>query len=118
MSLWTAVWGSIILCFRNVFDRWIHGTMFHKALARILYIPSIAKMSARSRWNLNPAKQWYNRIDETVILGALPFRNQTKEVKSCLSWGRGIQHRLFFVWWPYSVIATIYVISVCALRLA
>ena len=81
MSIWTAVLSSIVLCLRHVFDRWIHGTMFHRVLARILYFSSIAKMSARSRWKPNSAKQWYNRIDETVILGALPFRSQTKEVK-------------------------------------
>eukprot|EP00731_Ephydatia_muelleri_P014822 Em0008g542a len=80
MSIWTAVLSSIVLCLRHVFDRWIHGTMFHRVLARILYVPSIAKMSARSRWKPNSAKQWYNRIDETVILGALPFRSQTKEL--------------------------------------
>ena len=87
MSLWAAVLSPIILCFRHIFDRWIYGTMFHSALARILYIPSIAKMSARSRWNPNSAKQWYNRIDETVILGALPFRSHTKEVRLRGAWG-------------------------------
>lgn len=26
-------------------------------------------------------RQWYNRIDDTVILGALPFPSLTKEVR-------------------------------------
>lgn len=81
MGIWTAILSSVLLCLRHVFDRWIYGTMLHRALARVLYIPSIAKMLATSWWKLNPAKQWYNRLDETVILGALPFRSQTKEVK-------------------------------------
>lgn len=28
------------------------------------------------------ARNWYDRIDETVILGALPFRGMTKQVCS------------------------------------
>lgn len=46
-------------------------------LARAMFYPSLAynvmmeKLTSRS---------WYNRIDETVILGALPFRTMTDEV--------------------------------------
>lgn len=30
------------------------------------------------------SRQWYNRIDDTVILGALPFPSLTKEVSSTI----------------------------------
>ena len=75
--------------------------MLHRALARVLYIPSIAKMLATSWWKLNPAKQWYNRLDETVILGALPFRSQTKElvekenVRAVISYNEAYELRYF-----------------------
>lgn len=28
-------------------------------------------------------RNWYDRIDENVILGALPFRNMAQEVSNC-----------------------------------
>ena len=57
--------------------RMMYGGPLHKAGARLLYLPSIARMSLL--WGRGK-KNWYDRVDETVILGALPFRSQTKEV--------------------------------------
>ena len=56
---------------------WMYGGTLHKLIARLLYFPSVARMSFLwPRWQRN----WYDRVDSTVILGALPFRSQTKEV--------------------------------------
>ena len=57
--------------------RMVYGGPLHKAGARLLYLPSIVRMSLL--WGRGK-KNWYDRVDETVILGALPFRSQTKEV--------------------------------------
>jgi protein-tyrosine phosphatase len=44
---------------------------------------------------------WYNRIDDTVILGALPFRTQTKQlvdkehVRAVLSYNQSYELKLF-----------------------
>lgn len=55
----------------------IEGSWLHRGLARLLYLPSIVRMTLRE----GPNRRWYDRIDDTVILGALPFRSQTKEVR-------------------------------------
>ncbi len=64
----------------RVFLRWfwytVYGTGFHKLLVRLLYFPSIGRMSLLE----GPNRRWYDRIDDTVILGALPFRSQAKQV--------------------------------------
>ena len=44
--------------------------------ARIAFYPSLL-------WGIateSSTKRWYDRIDSHVILGALPFKSQTKEV--------------------------------------
>ena len=46
--------------------------------ARLLYLPSLARLSFL--WSYMKKRNWYDRVDDTVILGALPFRSQTKEV--------------------------------------
>lgn len=51
--------------------------MLQKLGARALYFPSILRLLLRE----GPSHRWYDRIDETVILGALPFRKHTKEVR-------------------------------------
>ncbi len=64
----------------RVFLRWfwytVYGTGFHKLLVRLLYFPSIGRMCLLE----GPNRRWYDRIDDTVILGALPFRSQAKQV--------------------------------------
>lgn len=54
----------------------VDGSMFHKSIVRILYFPSLLRLSLLE----GPQRRWYDRIDSTVIVGALPFRSQTKEV--------------------------------------
>eukprot|EP00096_Caligus_rogercresseyi_P015527 TRINITY_DN7971_c0_g1_i1.p1 TRINITY_DN7971_c0_g1~~TRINITY_DN7971_c0_g1_i1.p1 ORF type:complete len:209 (-),score=47.29 TRINITY_DN7971_c0_g1_i1:15-641(-) len=47
--------------------------------ARLTFLPTLAYNVAMERVS---SRQWWNRIDESVILGALPFRNKslTKDV--------------------------------------
>ena len=45
-------------------------------IARLLYFPTIVRLMLLS----SPKRPWYNRVDDTVILGALPLRRLTKEV--------------------------------------
>ena len=56
--------------------------------ARIAFYPSLL-------WGIateSSTKRWYDRIDTHVILGALPFKSQTREVSvifwctTCMSW--------------------------------
>ena len=48
-----------------------------QVLSRIFYFPGIAWNTVSWRWR---RYQWYNRIDNTIVLGALPFRSQAEEV--------------------------------------
>jgi atypical dual specificity phosphatase len=44
--------------------------------ARVFFYPTLL-------WNVlleSGSRRWYDRIDSTVILGALPFKSQTKQV--------------------------------------
>ncbi len=65
---------------RRVILRWfwytVYGTVVHKLLVRLLYFPSIGRMCLAE----GPNRRWYDRIDDTVILGALPFKSQAKKV--------------------------------------
>ena len=58
---------------------WFWSSMLHKLISRALYFPSILRMSLM----VGPERRWYDRVDSTVLLGALPFRSQTKEVRVC-----------------------------------
>ena len=53
--------------------------MLHKLISRVIYFPSVLRMSLM----VGPERRWYDRVDDTVLLGALPFRSQTKEVRIC-----------------------------------
>lgn len=46
-------------------------------LARISFYPSLFYNVIMEKVT---NRNWYDRIDDTVILGALPFRNMTKQV--------------------------------------
>lgn len=48
------------------------------AFARLTFLPTLAFNVAMRRVS---ARKWYNRVDERLILGALPFRSMTKEVR-------------------------------------
>lgn len=56
----------------------IFGLTTLQVLSRISYFPGIAWNTVSWRWR---KRQWYNRIDNTVVLGALPFRSQAEEVR-------------------------------------
>lgn len=46
--------------------------------ARVAFYPSLL-------WGIvteSSTKRWYDRVDTNVILGALPFKSQTKEVSA------------------------------------
>ncbi len=71
---------SLFQVIRRVILRWfwytVYGTVVHKLLVRLLYFPSIGRMCLLE----GPNRRWYDRIDDTVILGALPFKSQAKKV--------------------------------------
>lgn len=46
-------------------------------LARVLFFPSLAYNVMMEKIS---SRQWYNHVDNHVILGALPLRNKTQEV--------------------------------------
>uniref|UniRef100_A0A9J8DB03 Phosphatidylglycerophosphatase and protein-tyrosine phosphatase 1 n=1 Tax=Cyprinus carpio carpio TaxID=630221 RepID=A0A9J8DB03_CYPCA len=46
-------------------------------LARTLFYPTLAYNAVMEKIT---SRQWYNRVDPTVILGALPFRSMTEEL--------------------------------------
>ena len=60
----------------QVMVEWIIGTSIHRAFARLIYLPTILRMIVME----GPKRRWYDRVDDTVILGALPFRSQTEQV--------------------------------------
>ncbi|KAM4630270.1 phosphatidylglycerophosphatase and protein-tyrosine phosphatase 1 [Polymixia lowei] len=47
------------------------------ALARLLFYPTLAYNVVMEKVS---SRQWFNRVDQTVILGALPFKSMTKEL--------------------------------------
>lgn len=68
-SIWTAI-----------MTRYLYGTAFHRLMARVLYFPTLVRLIFKQKVSIT---NWYDRIDDTVILGALPFRSMTKEVSNC-----------------------------------
>lgn len=48
------------------------------ALARLLFYPTLAYNVLMEKVS---SRRWFDRVDETVILGALPFRSMTKQVR-------------------------------------
>ena len=54
------------------------------ALARLLFYPTLAYNVVVEKVS---SRRWFDRVDETVVLGALPFRSMTKQV------GHGDAHR-------------------------
>ena len=47
------------------------------ALARLLFYPTLAYNVVMEKVS---SRHWFTRVDETVILGALPFKSMTEEV--------------------------------------
>lgn len=59
------------------FAVWVYRfPMLNQMVARMLYFPSILRMCLRE----GEARRWYDRIDDAIVLGALPFKSQTKEL--------------------------------------
>ena len=48
--------------------------------SRVWYFPGVLYNSVFVALSMGKYR-WFNRIDDTVILGALPFRSQTTEVR-------------------------------------
>ena len=48
---------------------WLAMVYSHPIGARLAYYPSLLYGVLRA----SPNRQWYNRIDDRIILGALPF---------------------------------------------
>lgn len=65
--------------------RWLFNGIFRmtfgltslQVISRIVYLPGITWNTVSWRWR---NYQWYNRIDSTIVLGALPFRSQAEDV--------------------------------------
>ena len=76
MSLFVVVAQFFRLC-TDFVGVWFWGSMLHQLIARVNYFPSILRLSLM----VGPERRWYDRVDGTVVLGALPFRSQTKEVQ-------------------------------------
>lgn len=51
--------------------------MLAAAAARVLFYPTLAYNVVMEKVS---SRHWFNRIDDTVLLGALPFRSMTKEL--------------------------------------
>ncbi|XP_034722983.1 phosphatidylglycerophosphatase and protein-tyrosine phosphatase 1 [Etheostoma cragini] len=47
------------------------------ALARLLFYPTLAYNVVMEKLT---SRRWFDRVDETVVLGALPFRSLTKQL--------------------------------------
>ena len=47
------------------------------ALARLLFYPTLAYNVVMEKVS---SRRWFDRVDQTVILGALPFKSMTEEV--------------------------------------
>ena len=57
-----------------------------KMFARASFIPTLAYNVFMQRLS---NRKWWDRVDDTVILGALPFRHMTKQVKYLPFWCGG-----------------------------
>ena len=70
---------SAVVTSLQALRRWIMSFAFvNQLLARLNYFPSIARMTLIE----GPQHRWYDRVDDTTIIGALPFRSQTDKVSS------------------------------------
>lgn len=47
-------------------------------LARVLFYPTLAYNVVLEKIS---SRRWFDRVDQTVILGALPFKSMTEEVR-------------------------------------
>lgn len=57
-------------------------------LARVLFYPTLLYTVFRGRVSGPAHRDWYHRIDRTVLLGALPLRSMTHRVREAAGPGR------------------------------
>lgn len=62
------------------------GSLLEAGLARVLYYPTLLYTLFRGKMPGRAHRDWYHRIDSTVLLGALPLRSMTRRVSRA---GRG-----------------------------
>ncbi|UYV75133.1 PTPMT1 [Cordylochernes scorpioides] len=81
----------------NPFDS-LSSISFKNMLARLSFYPTLFYNVMMKQISL---REWYNRIDETVVLGALPFRSTSKklieeeDVKNVVSMNEDYELRLW-----------------------
>ena len=90
MSLFSVLANFFRVC-ADLVRVWFWSSMLHKLISRVIYFPSVLRMSLM----VGPERRWYDRVDDTVLLGALPFRSQTKEVRICVG---GVAFAWAFLW--------------------
>nr|KAF6343528.1 protein tyrosine phosphatase mitochondrial 1 [Pipistrellus kuhlii] len=56
------------------------GTLLEAGLARVLFYPTLLYTMVRGQVPGPARRDWYNRIDRTVLLGALPLRRMTRRL--------------------------------------
>lgn len=56
------------------------GTLLEAGLARVLFYPTLLYTLFRGKVPGRAHRDWYNRIDSTVLLGALPLRSMTRRL--------------------------------------
>uniref|UniRef100_A0A2K5RWZ1 Protein tyrosine phosphatase mitochondrial 1 n=1 Tax=Cebus imitator TaxID=2715852 RepID=A0A2K5RWZ1_CEBIM len=54
--------------------------LLQAGLARVLFYPTLLYTLFRGKVPGRAHRDWYHRIDPTVLLGALPLRNMTRQV--------------------------------------
>ncbi|XP_076161985.1 phosphatidylglycerophosphatase and protein-tyrosine phosphatase 1-like isoform X3 [Ptiloglossa arizonensis] len=75
-----------------------HYADFKKMFARLTFYPSLLYNVLMEKVS---SRNWYNRIDEVVVLGALPFRSMTKQliveenIKAVISMNEDYELQLF-----------------------
>lgn len=56
------------------------GALLEAGLARVLFYPTLLYTVFRGKVPGRAHRDWYHRIDPTVLLGALPLRGMTRRV--------------------------------------
>ncbi|KAM7236144.1 hypothetical protein CapIbe_013330 [Capra ibex] len=56
------------------------GSLLEAGLARVLYYPTLLYTLFRGKMPGRAHRDWYHRIDSTVLLGALPLRSMTRRL--------------------------------------
>lgn len=64
------------------------GGLLEAGLARVLFYPTLLYTLFRGKVPGRAHRDWYHRIDPTVLLGALPLRNMTRRVSGAGGPGR------------------------------